>query len=163
MAVTRVFIHGLESSGRGTKGTYFGKRYPSMIIEDYTGPLDARMNTLREILAGREDLIIVGSSYGGLMAAIYACENPHKVKKLILLAPALDIEEFEPYLERRLDMPVIVYHGSGDDVVPVEPVRAIASKIFSNLVYTIIDDDHPLSNRFASLDWPTLLESEEGS
>ena len=32
MDVTRVFIHGLESSSRGTKGVFFRDRYPDMII-----------------------------------------------------------------------------------------------------------------------------------
>jgi len=46
-----------------------------MIIEDYTGDFIARMNKLNGILAGENDLIIVGSSYGGLMAVRYAMEN----------------------------------------------------------------------------------------
>ena len=79
MTATRVFIHGLESTSQGTKGIYFRERYPEMIIEDYTGSLEARMEKLEAVLAGKEDLILVGSSYGGLMAAIYACRHPGKV------------------------------------------------------------------------------------
>jgi pimeloyl-ACP methyl ester carboxylesterase len=157
MSVTRVFLHGLESSSGGTKGTYFSKGYPDMVVEDYFGTLEERMNKLNDILADKKDLILVGSSYGGLMAAMYTCDNEWKVKKLVLLAPALDLDEFEPYLERKVEVPVIVYHGSRDDVVPVESVREIAETIFTNIQYNIVDDDHPLSDTFLSFDWDDLL------
>lgn len=157
MGTTRVFIHGLESSGQGTKGTWFRKRYPDMIIEDYPGSLENRMDKLRGILADKNDLVLAGSSYGGLMAAMYACDNEHKIKRLILLAPALDLEEFKPYLNRKIEVPTILYHGSRDDVVPLEQVRKIASKIFRNLSHHIVDDDHPLSETFTSFDWDNLL------
>jgi len=158
MGITRVFIHGLESSSGGTKGTYFSKRYDGMIVEDYVGTLEERMIKLNEILADKKELILVGSSYGGLMAAIYACEYEGKVKKIILLAPALDLDEFEPYLSKKIDIPVITYHGSQDDVVPLEPVKKIATSIFPNISYNTVNDDHPLSTTFPTFDWDNLLE-----
>ncbi|MEA3470772.1 MAG: alpha/beta fold hydrolase [Thermodesulfobacteriota bacterium] len=158
MSITRVFIHGLESSSGGTKGTYFRKRYPDMIVKDYFGTLDERMNKLNDTLTDKKDLILVGSSYGGLMASIYACENEWKLKKLILLAPALDLGEFEPYLSKKLDIPVIAYHGSQDDVVPLEPVKKIATLIFPNISYNTVNDDHPLSTTFPTFDWDNLME-----
>jgi pimeloyl-ACP methyl ester carboxylesterase len=154
---TRVFVHGLEGSSQGTKSRFFRKRYPGMIIEDYTGSLEERMDKLRRTLAGKEDLVLVGSSYGGLMAAMYACDNEPAVGKLILLAPALDLEEFGPYLNRTIDVPTILYHGSRDDVVPPEPVRRIAARVFKNLSHHFVDDDHPLSGTFTSFDWDALL------
>ena len=111
MNVTRVFIHGLLSSSQGTKGVFFRERYPDMIIEDFGGSLDQRMEKLDYLLAKKRSLIIVGSSYGGLMAAIFAFNNQEKVKKLVLLAPALISEGFEPYLQRKINIPVIIYHG----------------------------------------------------
>jgi pimeloyl-ACP methyl ester carboxylesterase len=89
MGATSVFIHGLDSSSRGTKGSFFRKRYPQMLMEDYTGPLEERMAKLKASLAGRDSLILVGSSYGGLMAALFALENEARVRRLVLLAPAL--------------------------------------------------------------------------
>jgi hypothetical protein len=50
---TRVFIHGLDSSSRGTKGSFFRERYPEMILEDYSGPLEKRMAKLESGLAGK--------------------------------------------------------------------------------------------------------------
>jgi pimeloyl-ACP methyl ester carboxylesterase len=69
MANQLVFIHGLESTAQGTKGQFFRQFFPQMIIEDYTGDFAARMSKLDGLLSGKNDLILVGSSYGGLMAA----------------------------------------------------------------------------------------------
>lgn len=157
--MTRVFIHGLESSSQGDKGRYFRERYPDMIITDYFGSLQERMQTLRKQLEGKGDLILVGSSFGGLMAAIFACEQEEKVRKLILLAPALSLGGFDPYLSRRLSVPTAIFHGSEDDVVPPEPVKEIAAKMFLNLTYHRVSDDHSLHGTFAAMDWDFLLES----
>jgi pimeloyl-ACP methyl ester carboxylesterase len=156
--MTRVFIHGLESSSQGTKGVYFRNKFPDMIVKDYTGSLENRIEQLNTVLAGKTDLILVGSSYGGLMAAIYACLDPKKVKKLILLAPALDLAPFRPYLKNRLTMPTVVYHGRNDEVVSPGPVREIVEKMFADLDYHSVDDDHPLSRSFETLDWDALLK-----
>ena len=158
MTATKVFIHGLESTSQGTKGIYFRERYPEMIIEDYAGSLEARLEKLEAVLAGKEGLILVGSSYGGLMAAIYACRNQEKVRRLILLAPAINIEEFESCAGRVLNMPVHLYHGRQDDVVPPGEVRAVADAIFSDLTYHLVEDDHSLHETFPGMPWEELLK-----
>ena len=158
MTPTRVFIHGLESTSQGTKGIYLRERYPAMIIEDYTGSLEARLEKLEAVLAGKEGLILVGSSYGGLMAAIYACRHPEKIRRLILLAPAINLEEFESYAGRVLNMPVHLYHGRQDDVVPPGEVRAVADAIFSDLTYHLVEDDHSLHETFPGMPWEELLK-----
>ena len=157
MQPTRAFIHGLESTSRGTKGVFFRERYPEMIIEDFEGSFDKRMEKLESLLAGKEDLLLIGSSYGGLMAAVYACLNEERVKKLILLAPALHLDPYEPYLQKKLHMPIAVFHGLRDDVVPLATVRAIAGRLFVNHTFAALDDDHSLHATFATLDWDTLL------
>ena len=157
MSSTRVFIHGLESTSHGTKGEFFRNKFPDMILEDFTGPLDQRMDRLNRLLKNKTDLVLVGSSYGGLMAAIYACRNLRTVKKLILLAPALDLTDFHPYLTRRIDIPVVLYHGLLDDVVPPKAVQIIARKVFSNLDYHAVDDDHSLHHTFSDMAWDELF------
>lgn len=153
----RVFIHGLESSGHGTKGTFFRERYPGMIIEDYAGSFAERMERLESLLAGRRGLVLVGSSYGGLMAAVYAFLHEERVEKLVLLAPALHLEPLEPYRKRKLQVPTVIYHGTRDDVVPLEAVRTIAEQIFTGVRFHVVDDDHSLHETFPSLDWDALL------
>jgi hypothetical protein len=50
MTSTRVFIHGLESTSRGTKDVFFRERYPDMIIEDYVGSFAQRMERLEGLV-----------------------------------------------------------------------------------------------------------------
>jgi pimeloyl-ACP methyl ester carboxylesterase len=157
--ISRVFIHGLDSSSRGTKGNFFRERYPGMVLEDYTGPLDERMAKLASDLAGKKDLIIVGSSYGGLMATIFACRDETRVRRLILLAPALGHADLDHCCRRPLQIPVTLYHGRLDAVVPAEPTHRIAARLFGNLDHHIVEDDHDLHRVFPKLDWDALLES----
>jgi pimeloyl-ACP methyl ester carboxylesterase len=128
-----------------------------MIIEDFRGNLEQRMDKLNDLLSNETSLIMVGSSYGGLMAAIYALNNQEKVKKLVLMAPALISKGFEPYLQKTTDIPVVIYHGEHDDVVPLAPVHNIAQRVFQDLTFHMVDDDHVLSNTFTSIDWEGLL------
>ena len=152
-----VFIHGLESTAQGVKGHFFSQHFPQMIIEDYTGDFDKRMSKLNSVLAEKTNLIIVGSSYGGLMAVQYAMENDDRIKKLILLAPALNLPEFKANENKQLNLPVIIYHGIDDNVVNPEIVKKIALKCFSNLEHHFVEDDHPLHKTFPALDWKKLL------
>lgn len=155
-----VFIHGLESTAQGTKGQFFRLFFPEMIIEDYTGDFDTRMVKLRGLLADIADLILVGSSYGGLMAAQYAIENEDRVRKIILLAPALHLPEFSPPARKKLQIPVIIYHGTGDDIVDPYIVKTIAQRYFSNLEHHFVDDDHPLRKTFPLINWKELLRGD---
>ena len=158
MRPVRVFIHGLESTSRGTKGEFFRDHFPGMILEDFSGSFPLRMEKLEDLLAGKNDLILVGSSYGGLMAAVFACLHEDRVRKLILLAPALHLEPFRQCLDGRLQIPVVIYHGLRDGVVPLSAVRTIAGLVFENHTFNAVDDDHSLHNTFATLNWHVLLD-----
>ena len=157
MENTLVFIHGLESTAQGVKGQFFRQFFPQMIIEDYTGDFATRMRKLDGLLFGKNNLILVGSSYGGLMATKYAIDNENKVRKMILLAPALNLKEFIPPVHAKLPLPVIIYHGTNDNVVNPQIVKKIALKCFSNLEHHLVDDDHSLHKTFPALDWKNLL------
>jgi len=152
-----IFIHGQESSSKGTKGLFFRDLAPQMIIPDFVGDLSNRMSSLYEILQGRSALTIIGSSLGGLIAGLYAFQNRDKVKKLILLAPALNLPEFEPCLSETLTVPVFVFHGKNDEVIPCQSIEVIAERVFPSLSFTVLDDDHRLTTTFAKIDWPQLL------
>ena len=158
MKNTLVFIHGLESTSLGNKAKYFRKAFPEMIIGDYTGSFGARMQKLKSVLAGKTHLILVGSSYGCLMAARFALDNEPLIQKLILLAPALTLEGFEQAVRQKLQIPTVLYHGTRDNIVPPMVVKAIAEKTFGRLEHHFVEDDHPLSAVFPTLPWPALLE-----
>lgn len=157
MKQTRVFIHGLDSSSRGTKGTFFRSRFPDMIVEDYSGPFSQRMDKLEGFLAEKDNLVLVGSSYGGLMAAVYACLHEERVKQLILLAPALHLDPYKPFQDKILQLPITIFHGLQDDVVPLNEVRGMARRLFVNHEFNAVEDDHSLHKTFSAMDWDTLL------
>jgi predicted esterase len=91
------------------------------------------------------------------MAAVYACLHEERVKKLVLLAPALHLDSYDPYLNKNLSMPIVIFHGLRDDVVPLAAVRTIAEQLFANHTFNAVDDDHSLHETFAALDWDALL------
>jgi pimeloyl-ACP methyl ester carboxylesterase len=153
----RLFVHGLESNNQGTKAVYFRKHFPGMLTPNFPGPLDERMAKLQAILSGQSDIILVGSSFGGLMVSIFAADHEPSVTRLILLAPAINLMEFTPYRRRKLLMPVHLYHGRQDEVIPIEEVRKVARQVFSNLTFHAVDDDHYLHKTFETIEWDALL------
>lgn len=157
----RVFLHGLESSNQGTKAVFFRERYPDMITPNFTGPLEERMARLREVLSDQTDFILVGSSFGGLMASLFAMDNDRSVMRMILLAPALNLLPFSGHEERPLSIPVWIYHGRQDTVIPLEAVEPVARRIFLRLSFHTVDDDHFLRRTFKAVEWDRLLSSRD--
>ena len=92
------------------------------------------------------------------MAALFATHHPSQVRKLILLAPALMLSEFAEHLPKPIDVPAIIIHGRQDEIVPIAVNRPLAEKVFRNLEYRIVDDDHRLHQTANELDWETLVQ-----
>jgi alpha-beta hydrolase superfamily lysophospholipase len=153
----KIFIHGLESSNRGTKSIFFKERYPEMIIPHFRGALEERMEKLQEVLTGQSGIRMVGSSFGGLMATLFAIKNRSRVERLILLAPALNLMPYTDHQNRTLSLPVSLYHGTADDVIPFNEIEPIAREIFPDLSLHCVDDDHFLHKTFKDIDWDQLL------
>lgn len=128
-----------------------------MLIPNFTGPLDERMTRLNGLLEGKDGLRIVGSSFGGLMAALFAIDNEPRVERLILLAPAINLVEFIPRHGRAISVPVWIFHGRDDEVIPIEDVRRVAQEVFTDLRFNEVDDDHSLHRTFSTLGWESLL------
>jgi len=152
-----IFIHGLMGNSMGVKATLLREKFPGILTPDFDGSLDERMRSLSEILGEIEGWTMIGSSFGGLMAAMYACRSPHQVKKLILLAPALIWPDFVESLPDPVSVPVEVYQGTEDELIPLEQVRELAEKLFLNLTFNEVEDDHGLYNTVHALDWEALL------
>jgi pimeloyl-ACP methyl ester carboxylesterase len=153
-----IFLHGLESNSQTYKASVIRASFPDLIVPDFTGPFSERMKALSPILGKRKNWTLIGSSFGGLMAAVFTCQHPDRVRKQVLLAPALVLPEFALFLEQEpIDVPTTIIHGRQDDVVPLEPVREIAEAVFSNLTYILVDDDHRLQAATDALDWKEIL------
>ncbi len=161
-----IYLHGLESDSNSGKARLFREWFPGMLTPDFKGAFEERMSQLLPILSDKTDWTLIGSSFGGLMGTVFTCQHPTQVRKLVLLAPALLREVYGSFLDpsagsgRRLEpvsVPTIIIHGTLDDVVPLEPVREIAQKLFSNLTYHIVEDDHRLGKSVHELDWKNIL------
>lgn len=157
MQSTTYFLHGLDSSGSGTKGRFFAQTFPHVICPDFTGTLADRLRQLEKSVGDRGQLILIGSSFGGLMATCYALAHPEKTARLILLAPALNFAGYRPPAQL-LPTPTFLLIGQNDTVTPVGLVVPLAKATFANLQVRIADDDHLLHATFAQLDWQKLLD-----
>ena len=152
-----IFIHGLMGNSMGVKATLLREKFPRILTPDFNGSLDERMESLCEVLGEIDGWTIIGSSFGGLMAAMYACECPHRVKKLILLAPALIRPDFVAALPDPISVPVQLYHGTEDELIPIAQVKELAEYLFLNFTFNEVEDDHGLFKTVHALDWEAIL------
>lgn len=152
-----IFIHGLEGSSQGVKAQLLRGIFPEILTPDVRGSLEERMAKLEQIVGEAQGWTMIGSSFGGLMGAMFTCQHPEQVDRLILLAPALVWPDFAADPPGPVDVPTVVYHGTRDEVVPLEPVRALAEQAFSNLTFHAVDDDHGLYKTVHELDWRDLV------
>jgi pimeloyl-ACP methyl ester carboxylesterase len=152
-----LFIHGSDSSSQTYKATLLRDIFPGMFIPDFIGSLPERMGQLETILGAETGWRLVGSSLGGLMAALFAMKHPDQVHKLVLLAPALTLPGFTKSLSSPISIPTVIVQGTHDELIPLEPTRRLAEKIFTDLTYMVVDDDHRLHKTAEELDWEKLL------
>lgn len=163
-----IFVHGLESSGHGFKGRFLKSLFPNILTPDFKRSneyipmyelLDYRMAELNAILLEKKPWVIIASSFGGLMAAIFVLENPNRVCQLVLLAPFIVSRKLKPRIYKPVDVPVIVYHGKNDKVVNYKSARERAQHFFTSLEYNIVDDDHKLKNTVKSINWQKIIQN----
>ncbi len=152
----KLFLHGLDSSSKGTKAQYFKELFPDMVIPDFDGSLENRLQKLDVICQDHNELIIIGSSFGGLMATCFAAENPTRIYKLFLLAPALNFPGFL-IPQKKVPAPAFLLIGKHDTVTPPTDVLPLAERTFSDLDTHIVDDDHLLHEVFPTINWHDLV------
>ncbi|MFX0077066.1 MAG: alpha/beta fold hydrolase [Candidatus Hermodarchaeota archaeon] len=161
-----IFIHGLESSSKGFKAKYLKELIPEILTPDFEkflpsirleNLLKIRMSQLNSILKDRKIWVIIGSSFGGLMAVLYALQNPNNVKRLILLSPYLATNLVELSSYSPIKIPVIVFHGKKDEIARFQPSRDLAHRLFTNLKFYATEDDHDLNQTVQKLNWIDLI------
>jgi pimeloyl-ACP methyl ester carboxylesterase len=153
-----VFIHGSGGDKSQTyKARLLREKFPGMLTPDFDGSLSERMAQLRTMLGNDTGWTLIGSSLGGLMAALFATQAPGQVRKLVLLAPALTLPEFAEIQQASIHIPTIIIQGKQDELIPLQTAREIAEKTFTHLTYLVVDDDHRLHKTAEVLDWESLL------
>jgi pimeloyl-ACP methyl ester carboxylesterase len=153
-----LYVHGSGGEKSQTyKARILRKVFPDMLTPDFDGDLPGRMKQLEKVLGAETGWTLVGSSLGGLMAALFATQHPDQVLKLVLLAPALTLPGFTKSLESQIAVPTTIIQGTQDELIPLEPTRRLAEKIFTDLTYLVVEDDHRLHKTAGELDWKKLL------
>ncbi len=99
-----VYLHGFLSGPNSQKGRFLEARFREKGIELLRPDLNSgdfehltisrQMAVVQEVLdaAGEEQVVLLGSSLGGLLALLAAEKNP-RVRRLVLLAPAFRFVE----------------------------------------------------------------------
>jgi hypothetical protein len=96
-----VYLHGFASSPRSRKALFFADKLaalgfsveiPDLAQGDFLHLTISNQLQVLERAARGEPLILIGSSMGGYLAALYAARHP-EVDRLILLAPAFRFHE----------------------------------------------------------------------
>lgn len=102
-----VYLHGFASSPQSSKARFFGGKFGEAGVAFEAPQLDQgefrnltisgqlkvagdAVTAHREKLAKGEPLVLIGSSLGGYLAALYAERHPKAVDRLVLLAPAFE-------------------------------------------------------------------------
>ena len=157
MDVTRVFIHGLDSSSRGTKGTFFQSN-PRDDHGRFLRPLQTEDGTARAEPRSEEQPDPRRFELWGPHGCAICVQKRIRTRHSSSSPPPYEHGDFSPYDATPLELPVTLYHGRQDLVVPPEPTRLIAERLFRNMEIHLVDDDHNLHLVFPMLDWDRLLE-----
>lgn len=102
------YLHGFASSPQSSKATFFAERFAAagipFVCPDFNEPAFSTLTVTRmlaqldERLSGLPagDIVLIGSSLGGFVAveaaARFPAEGPHRIARVILLAPAVELE-----------------------------------------------------------------------
>ena len=139
--MTRVlFLHGLEGSPNGRKGTWLRERYELVAPDLDTSSVEAALKDALIALETKPD-VIVGSSFGGAV-----------LLELLHLGawrgPCIFLAGAGPKITGRQTLPpggrAVLVHGLQDDVVPPEHSRILAASRDADVQLVEVDDDHRL-------------------
>jgi uncharacterized protein len=93
-----VYLHGFASSPQSSKAQFFKQKFDQLGVPFEAPQLDegdferltitGQLAVVERVVGGRS-AVLMGSSLGGYLAALYATRHPAEVERMILLAPAL--------------------------------------------------------------------------
>ncbi|MGM0597542.1 MAG: YqiA/YcfP family alpha/beta fold hydrolase [Myxococcota bacterium] len=141
------FLHGLESGPHGRKYQALTSMFGKVVSPDCEGIFNAedRFPIIQRELdkAGNQSsdddkFLVVGSSFGGLMAIMLNNKRPDLVGAMVLCAPAFNFPETPEFDPVSLP-PVKVIHGIHDEVVPIATSLPFGPDCIK------VDDNHSLA------------------
>ena len=173
-----VFCHGLESGPSGRKARYLRRHFPSTIVPDLemsAFSLAKRNSFIRKSLNVRasligcakialaaieqqtdpdDDVILVGSSWGGLVALSLITDHGFKPYKVVLIAPALSIHGiaarfFPDFMPSCLpsETSILLIHGTADETVNFKSSQELAAKFPQQITFDVVENgDHRLND-----------------
>ena len=120
------FLHGLRGAPRGKKPRALRDAGYEVVAPDFRWrSTDRRLRKLEGVTAGKHNLVVVGSSLGGMMALLLAQKHPRRVGGLVLCAPALTQSTIS--LINHVPANTVIIHGVHDEVIPVDLARRLAA------------------------------------
>lgn len=143
-----LFMHGLESSPQGNKARYLARHFevytPAMNTGDFPACLEQQAAAIAEF---RPD-VVVGSSFGGALAVLLLVRGVWAGPTLLLAQASA---RFDPTLELPENVPVLLVHGTRDDVIDMEGSRRLARTGTPGRVRLVeVDDGHRLDSLLAT-------------
>ena len=145
-----VWAHGLWGSPNGSKVTAIRESGIEVISPDFNEmELVDRVELLKETIE-IGNVVLAGSSWGGLACALTAMQIPEKLKGLLLLAPALHYPESPNDEPEKLiapdSVPVTIIHSTTDDIVPISASKNYIERSGNNVQLIEVEDNHVLEN-----------------
>jgi pimeloyl-ACP methyl ester carboxylesterase len=148
------FLHGLDSSPQGRKGTLLREHYPDCWIPLLSSDVYRRLEVLeREMPA---PMLVVGSSLGGLTAILFAMKHPERVRGMVLLAPAVGAKDKDFFTTEQRQIleslyipqgiPTALIAGLRDELIPVAAIQRLVERSpdRERIELLEVDDDHNL-------------------
>ena len=134
------YIHGYQSSPEGNKGSLFKEKLHAEAIkyrdcEPENLVISECLTRISEVIKNKSDVILIGSSLGGFLAASTAISHTN-ITQLILLNPAIippstNLDDFvgvprriledmkdRRLFENRLNVDIIILRSTEDELIP---------------------------------------------
>jgi pimeloyl-ACP methyl ester carboxylesterase len=95
-----IYLHGFASSPQSSKARFFAEKFaalgrtvekPDLTEGDFEHSTLSQQLKFLDSLVADEPVMLMGSSMGGYLAALYAARHPRKVSRVVLMAPAFGL------------------------------------------------------------------------